>query len=1393
MDTNHKKILKALSLGLRHLLEGEYDATGEWHGGDLEQRLNALGVWRDRDPLPADELPPLTPSDREARDVVDAYLELRHDAGIPCDQAVGEFVRETAYTWANRLLALRCMEARGLIDEVILQKPVYGGRSLEHHRLAQRHPELCIGEDDGLFAVLEQAFERQAKHLPLLFDPQAPGVALKPSVAALKRCVALLSGTEAVKGREAATDEIFKAPDALGWAYQYWNTEEKDRVFEKVRTQKGAKIEGADIIPATQLYTEPYMVKFLVQNSLGAVWMGMYPESRLYERWEYYVRDADRAPVERKPVREITFLDPAGGSGHFLLEAFDLFYDMYLEEGEITDPQAICISILQHNLFGIDIDERAVQIAEAALWMKSAERMKAAERAFDFKGVPTNLVATNIRLPKGRDHLEVFLAKYPEDAPLRPALEVIFEGLEHADELGSLLQIEEPVEKELRHLQAQYAGTVRRGVQIKMFEPTAIQGELPLGVESYEEWKAQTLARLKEHFAAEAQAADLAQYFFSRSVGRGLVLFDLLAQRYDIVAANPPYMYSRQMGKNVKSYLARHYGIAKNDLYTAFIKRCGELLETGGTSANVVQFGFLFLTTLERLRRWLFSEMHPEQFAHLGPHAFSEVGGENVNTVLSIVRKPNLDNSSDCNSVNFLKLDDVVDKAMALHIATADSESPRRFRLNNQALLGLPGCVPTYWLPEPIIRLWADQSILSDLAVVTAGLVVGNGSRFIRYYWEVDSLGSRWTSYVKGGSYSPWLDDEGYVVEWEADGQRIKGYYEIVPASGGKFNGRQYYKMPGITYNLVSSAGLNAKYLPVGFIFDISGPSIFVKNGRSEILALLVLLNSWTVRIILKAMNPSLSCPPGTLSNLPVPRISDIKWDELSYAGTVLIAARSLLNAKVLTSKNFSFYHLYDVSAQTSLLKSAYELWLVDWQADSYAASILGQTEINIAKAYGLEKQEIDFFLTQAEHPVGWFPLLKGCDTLPALSDDLPASLYEVQEHLLYLKRQLISSRGLADLKCHLRAFYEAGPGAKVEDIEVTTNNDSEDDDNVERRIPIPAETFLEELAQKLEIHPVSVYWLLKEGIEQEGWRCLPEERRITADRFTVTILRLLGHRWPRQIEAGEPVPALANADGIIPLTEGADEPTLQERVRERIAEESEGGDVTAIEREFEEIMGKPLERWLTTEFFKHHTRQFKKRPIAWQIQSGRFTTRQRPAFACLVYYHKLDGTILATIQSQYVRPLRQRYETELRGIESIPAAARSARQDARRVELEAAIHELRDFDAALEQVATEGFASQALEKIVAQEPLDGWCLMDGVKPPPEDREALLRQEQSYIPDINDGVRVNVAPLQKAGLLAAKVLSAKDADKAVADRAEWRADERRWCREGKLPRPGWWK
>ncbi len=175
-----------------------------------------------------------------------------------------------------------------------------------------------------------------------------------------------------------------------------------------------------------------------------------------------------------------------------------------------------------------------------------------------------------------------------------------------------------------------------------------------------------------------------------------------------------------------------------------------------------------------------------------------------------------------------------------------------------------------------------------------------------------------------------------------------------------------------------------------------------------------------------------------------------------------------------------------------------------------------------------------------------------------------------------------------------------------------------------------------------------------------------------------------------------------------------------------------------------------------------------------------------------MVYYHKLDEDSLHKIKNQYVGPLRQKYETEMRGIEGIPVGSRTETQEKRYRELTDLVAELKVFGDALSAAAENGFSSKVLDRIAKKEPLDAWCSIDGRRPAPADQDAFLRQERAYIPDINDGVRVNVAPLQKAGLLAADVIAKKDLEKAISDRAEWRADERRWCREGKLPKCGWW-
>jgi hypothetical protein len=1377
-----KGILKALALELRHELEGRYDDQVKLQPGDLERRLAAIGVRRDRASVPLDELPHLPAEDCEARRVVDAFIESHAEAGQNREEAVAEFVREAAYTWANRLLALRCMEARGLIDEIVLQKEAYGGRSLQHHRLARREPERCAGEDEGLFAALFDEFERRAAELPLLFNPKAPEVALLPSTAALKRCIALLSGTEAVKGQERATDAVFTAPDALGWAYQYWNTEEKDRVFEKVRTKKGAKIEGAEIIPATCMYTEPYMVKFLVQNSLGAIWMGMHPESRLFERWEYYVRDAHRAPVKRKPVGEITFLDPSCGSGHFLVEAFDLLYAMYLEEGRVTGSVEVCASILENNLYGTDIDERAIQIAAFALYMK------AKDKAADFGPRRVNLVAANIRLAAGKDHLEEFLHKHPDDVPLKPALLAIFEGLAHADELGSLLQIEQPVEKELRYLRER--------------EP------LLAPATEWAQWERGVLERLRQHFAGEIDTPDLGAAFFGEEAGKGLSLVDLFTRRYDVVTTNPPYMGSKNMGEVVKHHVERYFAAGKRDLYAAFILRCLQLAGDGGRVAMVTQQSWMFLRSFADLRALddekrkkmpkafggVLRETRIETLAHLGPRAFSEIGGEVVSTVLFVLARVAPQPGDRLTAFRLVGPKSPEEKDALLRQALAASAHPARSHPVQARFLAVPQSPLCYWLRERFFELLGGRT-LNDCAKIVQQVITANNQRFLRFCWELSELPTRWLPYLKAGGYGRWFGFGHNVLDWRDEGLPLKlmivEKYPYLKGNWGWLLKEETFLRGGWTYTLMAQGCLGVRILDPGNVCDSVSPTLVLSQPYPGLGAI---LNCRLASYLLRATGAGLKFRESYVLSCPLPQGGSRVILALESA---CIQLKRRLVGLDLTERSFATLRTPDASS----LAGAHECLALEIKAIAAVLHALeGLAEREVFAAYGIAGQDLAAVLDETGTPAGWHPLIAGYESQPLLPEGMQVPS-ELLEPLRREPRRMLSPSELAALKARLRSLYEAGPGrAEPPQPDDMSGEDEEAEDEAVSgaRIPIPAETFLEGLSQKLEIHPISVYWLLRE-LREEGAVCLPELRRFVEDNFTVSILRLLGHRWPKQVEAGEPVPEWADRDGIIPITEGTGEPTLLERVRQRIAEDFGGDRVGATEREFEEIMGERLAEWLAGSFFTRHISQFRKRPIAWQIQSrpegngkrGKRSSRRRaPVFSCLIYYHRLDADLLPKLRTQYIGLLRSRLQTELSGLERL--TSRTADQDARRYELEESLDELKAFDEQLEKVIVGGFESNALDEPAPREPLDQWTSRDGSAPAPASLDAFLAQERKYDPDLNDGVRVNIAPLQRAGLLAAEVLAAKDLDKAIADRAEWRADERRWCREGKLPRPGWW-
>jgi hypothetical protein len=1583
MEASLKRILKSVTLELRHLLEGRCDNAGAWQPGDLENRLASIGVRGDREPRPADELR-LSTEDRHARRVVDAYLKLREEAGVPRADAVAEFLRETAYTWANRLIALRCMESRELIDPVILQQEPYGGRSLEHHRLAQRQPELCAGEDDGLFALLDKVFREQAERLPMLFDPQSPGIVLRPSPAAIKDCFGLLSLNSEIlrkyririKEDENAIADTeppnpFVVPDALGWTYQYWNTEEKDRVFEKVRTVKGAKISGADIVPATQLYTEDYMVKFLVQNSLGATWMGMHPESRLQDGWEYYVRDADRAPIQHKPVREITFIDPACGSGHFLIEAFDIFYAMYQEEGELTEPAEICSAILSQNLFGIDIDTRAVQIAEAALWMK------AAERASDFSGAATNLVAATASHLKG-PAWEEFLAGFKNEPSVARVLCRFAKTMEHIDEIGSLARpaedLAEIVKSEHNTWEEQIRVQEGSNFLFPELRADALSGQLPFQEISDEEFGYRLMNRAR--FALDAftvrarESGDFDDQMIASETLAGFRLLELLGGKYDVVAANPPYLGFRKMTGFAHTFLKKEYPRSCYDLYAVFIERSLELACDGGRMAIVTMHSYMFVPSLSGLREMLVNDHELEMIAHLGAGAFDELG-DHAPAVLTICVKGRFTDTSD-RTLCIIPYDAERNKSRLL------LQKKGRFEISKTQFSKLPGTPFAYSLPRQLVELFTKHPLLGRRIDYRNGMFTSNNPRFVRQFWECRS--KRWRPYFKVPTSERWYVPTQYFVDWNNNGDRLKSY-SLDRNSTYTFNivNERYFFRPGFVLKATGSMGPCAKILDPGQICDIESTGIFC--DLHEHAELLFLHNSRLAIALLHVLNPTPHFYIADLERLPYVQASTHHQNTFDVLLMEIVLRKRELHRLELDGLDFAPTRLGGGSFRTLAAREQ----TVKMHAGLHIAIIEACAESLIMEMYKLDEESAGYVRRTAGIPVGLLPL---CEKDLVSFSSVPSASSALSRIVNNFLPQLPCQAEAYDKQlttAFLKAAYEANDSQKFtfEDVRQSTNDVSDEpaEDDIQS-VKCPHETFLQEASEHVSLNPISVHTILVNGIESEGWRSPLAEAEVTAAICSTVALRLLGHLWPKQIEVGDAAPSWADSDGIIPITALAGEPTLAARVEERLrTDEIEASD-------FIEIMSKPLEAWLATEFFKHHTKQFKKRPIAWQVQSSGFTARSTPAIACLLYYHKLDSDLLQKVR-KLAEDLRKTRETELRGIISIKSDARSERQENRRVELEDAIVELQRFDATLETVAATGFGPDSLRPVLRQNaindamlvlkcrwlhrlnqlvtkgPLDRWLRVASetdlhpnfsswiadalssldhfcarVAPQPPDQEklvddptaadlaaliaaeaetmfttslrlacdvwwkpfhetviqpvkdqvkelkeeqkqsearlkadtekepsvvrelkarvkelkaeikklnaeidkkaglaqgvrnlieawrssepatwgdwlseqplfdqisslddrrtppntiaAFVAQESLYAPDINDGVRVNIAPLQKAGLLPADVLAAKDIPKAIADRAEWRSDERRWVREGKLPQPGWW-
>ncbi len=861
--TDHqRKAIHDLALAARELLTSEARELLE----------GTYGLYPDGRLDPPEKLPQVQ-TDPEAAETyhrLAQFLDDEERAGLPRPEAMEKLVKEVAFTHLNRLVAFKMMEARKLIRGTVdkgtdsnafkfyLADPDHADDLARYER----------GDADTAYRhfLLWQAGQ-VAQEVRVLFDPDTLPSRLFPRPRALNDLLEMLNQPDLA--------DAWRADETIGWIYQFFNEREKAEVFERLYRQK-QKLRSQDIPAATQLFTPNWIVRFLVQNTLGRLWVQMHPDTRLVgtEVLDYLVPlEGEIPPEPLRPINEITLLDPACGGMHFGLVAFDLFATMYQEESEragepswpetpsVSDPVEIPAAIIEHNLFGIDIDLRAVQLSALALYLKAKSLNPKAHIA------DSNLACADV-LPLNGARLGTFLREARFTRPIYERLiRALWNRLKEVSQLGSLLRLEQELGDLITEERARYA-------KAPLF--AGLPGEFEREAAEEEFWgiiSAQIVQGLDEFTRQQAQAG-VDQTFFTGEAVKGLRLLDLMLRRYDVVVTNPPYSSRGNLSDTLARYLDSDYPDAKGDLYAGFIHRCSEFVVEGGRLGMITQQSFMFLPTYEKLRASLRLRFSIETMAHTGPRAFVEISGEKVNTTVFALRAES-DTLQRENSMGmYYRLVHAPEgdgKRRAFEQALLDDTNT--YHVVQRRFDAIPAAPWIYAVSDDFRRRFEKGLCFSDRGRVKLGISSVDMVRFYRFTWEIP-LNSRWHFLEKGGAYVKWYGIHDWAVNWANDGEETKEevihrYPYLKGNYGLKVRDEAWLKKPGLTYTRKGGKRFSARILLEGNIVEDNGPGIFFE-GIPE-LAGLAILNSSVVNFILNLISPGIDYQKGDLQRLPLP------------------------------------------------------------------------------------------------------------------------------------------------------------------------------------------------------------------------------------------------------------------------------------------------------------------------------------------------------------------------------------------------------------------------------------------------------------------------------------------------------------------------------------------
>ena len=731
-----------------------------------------------------------------------------------------ELVERAAYTWFNRLLAIRFMELNGRLpshirvlsgaDGTFRPQALAEAMDLPLEALDQTQIAELVqrGDDEALFrAIFLAQCDELAACMPAVFDK------IGGSMELLLPDGLLREGGIVEKLVTSIPEEDWReGVEIVGWMYQYYVSERKDEVFASFK--KGKKAERESIAPATQLFTPNWIVRYLTENSLGRLWMLNRPDSELPKDMPYFVKPDEDAETEFKKIsspEDITVVDPACGSGHILVYAFELLSKMYIEDG-YTGRDAARL-ILEKNLSGMEIDPRAGAMASFALTMKACEL----DSRFLRRGVSPRITVL------GRVEFEPEELQYIENLRNRSEL---MDAAAHLDECGSLLTVSsEDLEAVARDL-ASLAG-----------EETIFGG-----------FAAEKLKRLQ----AELEP---------------------LSRRYDVVVANPPYMGSSNMNGWVSKWVKSNYPTAKSDLCTCFFER-GQVLATAiGYISMITASSWMFISSFEKFRKSLLSRGSIYSMIQQSTHGYAGV------TVPTTMFAYACNRSGVIGS--YIRLEGFDrpqwQEPRALE-ALANPDCGWFYRADASSFEAIPGSPIAYWASNPILKMFSQTSIAKQYATFKHGMSTGKNDAVLRFWAEVgfariefgckshDALyasGKRFVPYNKGGEFRRWWGNQAFVLGYDRTFDALMDEFP-----GHRHDNKGSYFVQNISWSKISSGALAMRYFPTGFVYDVAGCSAF--SSEERLIPLLALFNSNLCLKSMEFMSPTLNFEVGTLENFPV-------------------------------------------------------------------------------------------------------------------------------------------------------------------------------------------------------------------------------------------------------------------------------------------------------------------------------------------------------------------------------------------------------------------------------------------------------------------------------------------------------------------------------------------